>query len=325
MNNTKMLVAVLVFSTSSIATHATAGPCDNGIALVNPLTNQIDINGIEIDGSIFDAKVGIVGNNGFLPVEQVGISETGTINPSNRFNPSAAQVELDCVIFNENTYRATLNVVQNISSTKLQIANVRNVFDVDRTQDWTFDFSNDFPNEPVMLKTLHRATIPGALGNFEIIEDQITLNFSLNDSTSIFNGTVSVGGFGGPFNHRDQNGTFVATPSNPGQIANLNNGRFQVEIDWENESESGQANAILATDDSAAFYFFDNTNVDTLVRVLDGCNINERFWVFAGGITGVEYTLTVTDTDTGTVNRFNNPLGTVAPAITDTSAFATCP
>jgi hypothetical protein len=62
-----------------------------------------------------------------------------------------------------------------------------------------------------------------------------------------------------------------------------------------------------------------------LIKVLDGCNINNRYWVFAAATTNVEYTLRVTDTETGASKQYRNPLGQASPAITDTSAFATCP
>ena len=40
---------------------------------------------------------------------------------------------------------------------------------------------------------------------------------------------------------------------------------------------------------------------------------------------GQQCTLTVTDTETGQTRSYDNPLGNCAPAVTDTSAFATCP
>ena len=61
-----------------------------------------------------------------------------------------------------------------------------------------------------------------------------------------------------------------------------------------------------------------------LVKVLDGCGINDRFWVYAAATTDVEYTLEVTDTWTGQTVIYANPLGVSAAAITDTDAFATC-
>ncbi|MEE8526550.1 MAG: hypothetical protein V3T72_21655, partial [Thermoanaerobaculia bacterium] len=62
------------------------------------------------------------------------------------------------------------------------------------------------------------------------------------------------------------------------------------------------------------------------VKMVDACNSQfNSFWVFAAATTNVEYTLTVTDSDTGVVKTYFNPLGNAAPAITDTEAFATCP
>ncbi len=62
-----------------------------------------------------------------------------------------------------------------------------------------------------------------------------------------------------------------------------------------------------------------------LVKVLDGCPVNQHFWVFAAATTNVEYTLRVTDTETGAVEEYLNPLGVASPAIIDTEAFMTCP
>ena len=52
---------------------------------------------------------------------------------------------------------------------------------------------------------------------------------------------------------------------------------------------------------------------------------SDAFWAFYCGTTNIEYTLTVTDTVTGSVRTYDNELGQRSPAITDTSAFATCP
>ena len=58
--------------------------------------------------------------------------------------------------------------------------------------------------------------------------------------------------------------------------------------------------------------------------MLDGCAVNEHFWVFAAATTNVETTLRVTDAANGEVREYLNPLGVAASAITDTTAFATC-
>ncbi len=107
----------------------------------------------------------------------------------------------------------------------------------------------------------------------------------------------------------------------------LNQGRFQVEIQWIDfvgQEGPGQVEP-LASDDSGLFWFFDPNNLEALVKVLNGCDINNRYWVFAAATTNVGYTLTVTDTLNGEVRRFTNPLGVASAAITDTDAFMTCP
>ncbi|NQV05423.1 hypothetical protein HQ535_02650 [bacterium] len=73
------------------------------------------------------------------------------------------------------------------------------------------------------------------------------------------------------------------------------------------------------------FYFFDPDNAEMLVKVLDGCDFNGHFWVFAAAATDIEYTLTVTDTQTDESRTYGNALGSPAPAVVDTVAFASCP
>ena len=106
----------------------------------------------------------------------------------------------------------------------------------------------------------------------------------------------------------------------------LRDNRFQVDVQWtdfQGNSGSGSV-APFGTDESGVFWFFGPDNLEFLVKVLNGCSLNDRFWVFASATTNVEYQLTVTDTMTGDSAVYTNPLGTLAPAIADTSALATC-
>jgi hypothetical protein len=61
-----------------------------------------------------------------------------------------------------------------------------------------------------------------------------------------------------------------------------------------------------------------------VVKAVAGCPLNDRYWVFAGGLTNVNVVMTVTDTQTGAVKTYINPQGTAFAPIQDTSAF-TCP
>ncbi len=110
----------------------------------------------------------------------------------------------------------------------------------------------------------------------------------------------------------------------------LQDGRFAVEVAWKDPDAQEGAGHVVDTgqvdsDDSALFWFFTETNWELLVKILDGCNLNERFWVFSAATTDVEYTLTITDTEADETRTWKNPLGQRSDAVTDTAAFATCP
>jgi VWFA-related protein len=107
----------------------------------------------------------------------------------------------------------------------------------------------------------------------------------------------------------------------------LNQNRFKVEVRWTDfNQQSGSARvAPCGSDDSGILYFFSPDNWEMLVKVLNACAINQRFWVYAAATTDVGYTVTVTDTRNGTAKTYTNRVGNAAAAITDSQAFATCP
>ncbi|MEK6373264.1 MAG: trypsin-like peptidase domain-containing protein [Acidobacteriota bacterium] len=101
--------------------------------------------------------------------------------------------------------------------------------------------------------------------------------------------------------------------------------RFEVTAAWQTSNNSGAGQAVRLTGDTGYFWFFGSSNVEAVIKVLNACPLNQRFWVFAGGLTNVRVVLTVRDTKTGTVKTYTNPLDTAFVPIQDTSAFATCP
>ncbi len=102
----------------------------------------------------------------------------------------------------------------------------------------------------------------------------------------------------------------------------LRSSRYAVAVDWRNASGSGAAAVVRSgTDDSGVFQFFGPTNWEVLVKVLDGCEANGHFWVFAASTTDLGYEIAVTDTVTAEVRTYRNEPGQPAPAITDVTAF----
>lgn len=102
--------------------------------------------------------------------------------------------------------------------------------------------------------------------------------------------------------------------------------RFSITADWTTpEGDSGRGMAVELTDATGYFWFFGSDNVEVLIKTLDACTFNDRFWVFAAGLTDVQVALRVEDTLTGEVKTYTNPLSTPFQPVQDTSAFATCP
>jgi len=107
----------------------------------------------------------------------------------------------------------------------------------------------------------------------------------------------------------------------------LEQGRFRVEASFRDfQDRSGPATALpTALDDTGLFWFFLSDNVELTVKVLDGCGVNGRFWVFIASGSTVEYDVEVTDTESGQRQVYGNDLGELPELIADTRAFATCP
>jgi hypothetical protein len=70
-----------------------------------------------------------------------------------------------------------------------------------------------------------------------------------------------------------------------------------------------------------AFWFFSSDNPEVLLKLLDGCTLDEHHWVLAAATTNVGYSLVVTDTFTGAERTYTNPDQTSALPVQDTAAF----
>jgi hypothetical protein len=106
----------------------------------------------------------------------------------------------------------------------------------------------------------------------------------------------------------------------------LRNGRFEIRAMWRtSDGASGEGHFVPLTDETGYMWFFGPDNIEIAVKVIDACAFNNRYWVFAAGLTNVQVDLTVTDRRTGATALYRNPLGQSYQPIQDTNAFATCP
>jgi hypothetical protein len=102
-------------------------------------------------------------------------------------------------------------------------------------------------------------------------------------------------------------------------------GRFELTVDWKTpDGDSGQGRALPVTGgdsgDTGSFWFFGDSNLELLTKVLDGRAVNGSFWVFSGALSNVDYILHVTDTASGARRDYHNAQGQLASRA-DTSAF----
>jgi len=105
-------------------------------------------------------------------------------------------------------------------------------------------------------------------------------------------------------------------------------GRFEVKIRWTNYQQvtSDALKASAGTSDSQIFYFTNPNNWEFLIKIINGCSLNSRYWVYFAAATDVGYVVSVRDTSSALpAKTYTNPLGTASPAVNDSSAFATCP
>ena len=107
-------------------------------------------------------------------------------------------------------------------------------------------------------------------------------------------------------------------------------GRFIVSAKWRTNPTpgtrtDGDAKVVVAGANSGIFWFFSSDNWELMVKALNGCGLNSRYWLFSAATTNVFYRLDVFDQHALTNKVYFNYPGPPAPALTDTSAFATCP
>lgn len=106
----------------------------------------------------------------------------------------------------------------------------------------------------------------------------------------------------------------------------LNRDRFETRIRFRTAQQpDGRCMALELSDDTGYCWFFDPSNVELVVKALDGCAVNGNYWVFVGGLTNVELELTVIDKATGLTKTYGNPAATPIRPTLDTAAFASCP
>lgn len=107
----------------------------------------------------------------------------------------------------------------------------------------------------------------------------------------------------------------------------LQGARFRASVTWRTaDGQAGVGHLVPgASADSANFWYFAPDIWELQLKVVDGCEFNDFFWVYGAASTDVEFTVRVEDLETGALWTHTNPQGVRAGAITDSTAFPVCP
>jgi hypothetical protein len=78
----------------------------------------------------------------------------------------------------------------------------------------------------------------------------------------------------------------------PASVLSLHQGRFGVQV---LRPSGGTAATVALGELSGYFWFYDGSDIEVLIKILDGRAVNGHFWVFVASLTDRPFTLTVTD------------------------------
>jgi hypothetical protein len=103
-------------------------------------------------------------------------------------------------------------------------------------------------------------------------------------------------------------------------------GRFRVTATYKDYgANTGPGQAVALTSDTGYFWFFSASNVEAVIKIVSFCGPSPNAYaVYANGLTDVQVTLNVLDTQTGRTATYTNALGHAFDLIRD-AAFSCAP
>ncbi|MFN2384740.1 MAG: PKD domain-containing protein [Thermoanaerobaculia bacterium] len=118
----------------------------------------------------------------------------------------------------------------------------------------------------------------------------------------------------------------LACPPNPAALCLNSSNTFEVTL-AARDQRTGIHAVGLAIPQNGLFGYFsipgitnNSANPEVFVKVINGTPVNGRYWIFFGGLTDLEYTITVRETRTGRVRTYTKPAGGACGGF-DTDAF----
>lgn len=144
--------------------------------------------------------------------------------------------------------------------------------------------------------------------------------------------TDVVGGHNGAFG--GSGAGYLSFPAGPPcSLSNANQlclrGRFLITTTFRTATPPNPTDGMGHVADFAAnsgiFWFFSDDNWEVMVKAINACGLNSHYWIYSAATTDRFYRMNVFDTHAFQNKVYFNYAGLPAPAVTDSSAFATCP
>lgn len=169
----------------------------------------------------------------------------------------------------------------------------------DGSEIWHLVEAADDGSQPLSLDFLPAGPLYRA-----VIADRATGNFDRSDAA--FTLVAPAGGF---------------TCAKGAEAVCLLKGRYQVKVLWRRpQGGTGAfAKAVPVGDAGAYFWFFDKNTPELAMKLVDGRSANAHVWFFSGALTGLEYSLFVTDSTTGETRVYTNREGEFRSFADDTA------
>jgi plastocyanin len=107
----------------------------------------------------------------------------------------------------------------------------------------------------------------------------------------------------------------------------LNGGRFEAMVEQQPGATEGRTRRLVLPEapNAGLFSFSRSSELQLLVNVLDGCNVNGHYGLSFAAVTDLELTVKVRDTQTGRTWAYFKPAGSLPAPVRDLEAFASCP
>ncbi len=116
------------------------------------------------------------------------------------------------------------------------------------------------------------------------------------------------------------------TQCDPATQVCLGGGRYGIQVDYRDHHSSpmrvgtGTPSPDIGSERSGVLSFFAPDNVELVVKMIDGADLNGYRWLFYGATTDLEFWLTATDHETGQARTYRNPPGEIC-GLADTVAM----